>query len=142
MRAEGGSNPGALGDPNDPIVPTSIQPPAIQSTPNLFGQIDEPYSYDDNGTVEAVGEGILTFETIGAPSGFAIDPATGAVSWTPDNEGVFTITLKVSNTSGSVTQTYPLTVNQTGAPPEPPPLPVAPPAITSSPSLQGTVDCL
>ena len=57
----------------------------------------------------------LTFSTSGAPSGATIDPNTGAFTWTPPNDGVFTFDVCVSD--GSLEDCQPVTVTVTNVAP-------------------------
>ncbi|MDM8557525.1 Calx-beta domain-containing protein [Candidatus Parabeggiatoa sp. HSG14] len=44
----------------------------------------------------------LTFSLLGAPEGATIDPETGNFSWTPDQVGLFYVTVKVTETAGEL----------------------------------------
>ena len=53
--------------------------PVITSTPVTTGTVGSLYSYD----VNASGYPYPTYSLTTPPSGMAIDPATGIISWTP-----------------------------------------------------------
>lgn len=78
-------------------------------------------------SVTASGFPSPTFNTSGAlPSGVTLNSATGSLSGTPGNGGIFSFTITASNAAGSVSQSFTLTVNQ-------------PPAITSANTATFTV---
>jgi sugar lactone lactonase YvrE len=59
-----------------------ILPPTITSAPSTSAEVDTPYSYDTNNTVEADGTAPLTFSLISGPAGMTVS-AAGLVTWTP-----------------------------------------------------------
>ncbi len=54
----------------------------------------------------------VTFSLVAPPSGMTIDPATGAISWTPTTTqiGAQSVTIKATNATGSTTDTLSLSV--------------------------------
>jgi len=64
-------------------------------------------------TVSATGYPAVSFSESGAlPSGVTLNPATGLLSGTPAAGGIFSFSITASNTAGSVSQSFTLTVNQ------------------------------
>lgn len=57
-------------------------PPVITSGPVTIGEVGQPYRYDAEAGDPDAGD-ILTFSLSTAPTGMAIDPATGVIDWTP-----------------------------------------------------------
>ena len=84
-------------------------PPRIMKSavaPKTLGYINEPYSYQ----VRVYGDPVLLYELTSAPGGMTIDPATGAISWTPTAVGSFNVTVRVSNSFGDDTQSFTIVV--------------------------------
>ncbi len=104
-------------------------PPVITSIPNLSGKVGEAYSYDADDTTEATGTAPIVWSKLAGPTEFAIDSATGLVTFTPALQGFQSITIRAANNVGSDTQTFTVDV----APPD------VPPTITTSPALTGKV---
>lgn len=66
------------------------------------------------------GDAPLVFELLESPQGMTIDPGTGAIAWTPapEQEGTFTVDVKVSDPHGSASaQRFELTVSHGSAAP-------------------------
>ncbi|WP_219892165.1 putative Ig domain-containing protein [Chamaesiphon polymorphus] len=89
-------------------------PPQIQSSPNTIAGINSPYKYQ----IKAVDlEGDAIQYTLGRrPTGMAVDPNTGLITWTPTatQTGTQIIDVLVTDTQGAVTtQTYNLVVGTT-----------------------------
>jgi len=80
--------------------------PTITSNPvtNMFA--DEEYLYD----VQAVGNPAPVYALLQGPAGISIDPGTGLISWTPTGVGDFTVEVEASNSEGSDSQLFTLSV--------------------------------
>src|SRR5262249_12499350 len=84
------------------------------STPTAQADVGVSYNY----AVEAIDPGNLplTYSLLSAPSGMAIDPNTGALTWTPTaaQTGAQSVVVLVQNTEGNpATQSFALTVSNT-----------------------------
>lgn len=88
--------------PTAPDTPAEIvnRPPAITSTPPILGTVGESYRY----TVEAVDEDgdALLIDLTAAPLGATFDPASGLLSWTPNDSdlGAQEFTVRVRDDRG------------------------------------------
>ena len=96
----------------DAVQLVSVTPggPQITSTPPTLATLGQPYTYP----VSASGED-LSYALEQAPSGMAIDPLSGEVSWTPGAVGEYPVSIQVSNSLGSDTQSYALRVDDPAA---------------------------
>ena len=104
------------------------QAPQITSTPNLIANINELYQYQLE--VSDPESDPLMFEITQAPSGMDLS-ASGLLTWLPasNNIGEHAITIVISDNRGaSISQSFMLTVESSGAAP----------VITSSPVLNAT----
>ncbi|RME52676.1 MAG: lamin tail domain-containing protein [Deltaproteobacteria bacterium] len=97
--------------------------PAITSTPPTSATVGVAYEY----AAEATGTAPITWQLLAAPSGMAIDPDTGLVTFTPTAAGSFEVTIEARNDFGADTQTWTLLVTQPG------------PVITSTPPTEAFV---
>jgi lysophospholipase L1-like esterase len=84
--------------------------PAITSDPVTTAFVGVPYSYD----VEATGYPAPTFALSENPADMTIDEDTGVISWTPTAVGDFDVTVEASNSEGSDTQEYTVSVVEAG----------------------------
>jgi len=82
--------------------------PVITSTPLTEIYSDETYAYD----VQAVGNPTPAFALLQAPAGMTIDPVTGLIGWTPTGTGNFPVEVETSNTQGTDTQLFTLSVTE------------------------------
>jgi len=91
------------------------QKPTITSTPGMAAAVGQPYSYDANNIVNVLGTPAITFSFTG-PTGFNVNPTTGAVSWTPTagQIGTHPVSITATNAFGSNTQNFTITVSATG----------------------------
>ncbi|MCP5215645.1 MAG: hypothetical protein H6995_11625 [Pseudomonadales bacterium] len=94
---------------NVPPPPTPIAP-AITSTPNTTATVNTAYSYDADSRVEASGTAPISYTLTAAPTGMTIN--NGLISWTPQagQEGVHAVTIQATNSAGSDTQSFTVTV--------------------------------
>lgn len=84
------------------------QPPIITSVPITEAEVGLPYSYD----VEASGTPAPSFALLTSPSGMSIDASTGLIAWTPTQGGLFSVTVKVTNSVGMNEQSFTVTVQE------------------------------
>lgn len=87
--------------------------PSITSTPITTATPGIAYSYDLDATDPDTGD-VLTYSLTTAPSGMAIDPVTGLITWTPNTNqlGSQTVSVRVQDVGGlSAAQTYSVTVS-------------------------------
>lgn len=95
----------------DDFMPTC--PPGITSAPNTIGVVDELYNYD----VDATGAPAPTFAFGNTPpAGMTIDETTGLIAWTPTlaQQGDHEIVVEATNTFGTDTQTFTVSVSTVG----------------------------
>ncbi len=91
----------------DSVVATAVTaagaPPRIVSEPGSDARCGAAYAFSQSGAVNAEGDGPFTWSAPGAPAGFTVDPATGAVSWrpTPAQRGAHTLRVHVESPAGS-----------------------------------------
>ncbi|MCB0127544.1 MAG: putative Ig domain-containing protein, partial [Caldilineaceae bacterium] len=85
--------------------------PVLTSTPVTQGAVNQPYHYD----VEATGAPAPTYALTAAPPGMTIDAATGLIAWTPTMIGNFAVTLEATNSNGSDSQSFTLTIVEVAA---------------------------
>jgi RHS repeat-associated protein len=107
-------------------------PPLITSTPPTQAAVGKEYAYPV-ATSDAEGNP-LTFALTGGPLGMTIDSVTGQVQWLPlaDQVGSQNVAIEVDDgQGGQATQTWTIVVS--AQPPE------QPPAITSTPDFEATV---
>jgi Putative Ig domain len=83
--------------------------PVITSTAPAGGVTGAAYAYAAAGS-DADGDG-LTWSLVSGPAGMVVNPATGAVAWTPDAAGSFSAVIKAADGfGGEVTQFFSVTV--------------------------------
>ena len=80
--------------------------PAIVSTPVTDGVVGVSYVYD----VEVTGNPEPTYSLTEYPTGMTIDPNTGVIEWTPSSAGDFNVTVEATNSEGSDTQSFVISV--------------------------------
>jgi hypothetical protein len=88
------------------FVPAATSIPRITSTPVTLGEVGAPYQYN----VDAVGDPTMVFQLTDAPFGMVINAATGLIDWTPAEPGSVSVTVSVSNSSGSDSQSFMIAV--------------------------------
>ncbi len=104
------------------ISVSAAAPPVITSTAITTGTYNQLYTYD----VEATGNPAPTFALTTFPTGMTIDPVTGLIQWTPDDDGDFNVVVEASNTSGTDIQSFTISVSGIA------------PTFTSTPVTTGT----
>jgi len=85
--------------------------PVIESTPITTAKEGAEYTYE----VEAVDPDgdTLEFSLLVHPTGMIINSTTGVITWTPTAAGSFDVTVEVSDSSKSETQSFTITVDET-----------------------------
>ncbi len=106
--------------------------PVITSTAVTSATKGQPYSYDVNAT-DSDGN-TLVYSLTSKPSGMTINSSTGLITWTPTATGSFGVTVKASDGELFDTQSFTVTVEETGTttPPPNPPTSLSP-GTTSAP---------
>ena len=85
---------------NDPITPT------ITSTPITTTIVNDPYVYN----VDATGVPSPTFSLVTFPAGMTIFTDTGRIEWIPTSTGPVNVTVAATNSAGTDTDSFTLTV--------------------------------
>ena len=70
------------------------------------------YAYD----VDATGTPAPTYGLTLSPSGMTIDPVSGVIGWTPVTSGAFDVTVAATNSEGSDSQIFAISVSAPVAP--------------------------
>ncbi|WP_177418126.1 putative Ig domain-containing protein [endosymbiont of Lamellibrachia barhami] len=105
--------------------------PLIYSAAITQGTVGVEFNYDVN-AIDPNRDN-LTYSLVSAPSGMAIDNATGRIGWTPQNPGSFPVEVQVDDGKGSsVSQAFTVTVENL-------PLLNSSPLFTSMPDLEAVV---
>lgn len=89
--------------------------PEIVSNPVINAEAGETYTY----AVEAEDEDFdtLTFQLVVAPEGMTIDAQTGVITWLPETEGEYAVSVQVDDGNGGTdTQTFNIQVQPSQAP--------------------------
>lgn len=105
-----------------PSTGTTITSQAVTN-----GALNTAYSYDVNATAFP---GPISYSLDTAPGGMSINSSTGLINWTPTASGSFNVKVRASNGATNATQSFTVNVPQNSTPP----------AITSTPVTDGTVD--
>ena len=108
----GGSGSGGGGSTNLPPEFVNFTPPTSVASYDFYSYNAE--ATDPNGDA-------LTFSLFDAPLGMAIIPETGIIYWYPQGDqegGPHTVTVQVSDSANTVSETYEITVTP-GTPPSP-----------------------
>lgn len=100
------------------------QAPDITSTPPTSATVAVPFEY----TVTADGLAPIVYALASGPEGMSLDAETGVVTWTPQGEGVESVTVLANNVAGSDSQSFEVTVDVPGGP-----------VFTTTPPLEATV---
>jgi PKD repeat protein len=93
--------------------------PAITRDATLTAVVGLPYRYNAEARIRALGSRPVTFGVCGGPPELHVDPRTGDVAWIPAAAGAVPLCLNASNTSGSDSYSFTVTVaaSATGAAP-------------------------
>jgi len=91
------------------LAPESNNEPLITSTPITTASVGLTYTYNVNAT--DTDEDILTYTLISSPPDMLINSSTGLISWTPTEEGDYSVTVKVSDGKSTDTQTFAIMVS-------------------------------
>lgn len=83
--------------------------PFIISTPITTASVGTTYTYNVDAT--DTDEDILTYTLTNPPTGMIIHSSTGLISWTPTEEGDYSVTVKVSDGKSTDTQKFTITVS-------------------------------
>ena len=83
--------------------------PTIISTPITTASVGITYTYNVDAT-DTDGD-ILTYTLTNPPTGMTINSSTGLISWTPTEEGDYSVTVKVSDGKSTDTQSFTITVS-------------------------------
>lgn len=87
--------------------------PVITSTPVTSATKNQVYTYDVNAT-DSDGD-TLVYSLTTTPSGMSINSSTGLITWTPTAAGAYNVTVEVSDGALFATQSYTITVADSGA---------------------------
>ncbi|MGB5521151.1 MAG: putative Ig domain-containing protein [Polyangiales bacterium] len=93
-------------------TPNARVAPEITTTPPATAIVGVPFNY----TVVATGMTPLRFALVSGPQGFAIHPASGIVTWTPQSDGAVSIEVRVTNLAGSDAQAFDVEVGGLSGP--------------------------
>jgi hypothetical protein len=85
---------------------TRLSPPKFTSVASTQAVVNLEYQY----TVVATGQPAPVFSLPTAPAGMNIDAVSGLITWTPASLGDFDVTVRATNTKGTVDQSFTLTV--------------------------------
>ena len=85
--------------------------PVIESDPVTTAKEGAAYTYDVEAT-DPNGD-TLTYSLTTSPTGMTINSNTGVINWTPAAAGSFEVTVEVSDSSKSDTQSFTITVSET-----------------------------
>ena len=94
--------------------PDVLSPPSIVSAPIVEAEVGVPYAYDADGLPVAEGDEPFCWSLASAPPGARIDFRTGAIDWTPEQDGTYQFDLEVENDSGRAVQSFVVTVGSGG----------------------------
>jgi hypothetical protein len=93
-------------DPGD----SSIAAPIITSTTTATGTVGIPFSYQITASNNPT-----FFDAFGLPDGLTIDPTSGAITGTPQAQGMYIVAISASNSGGTGTATLSITINPAGS---------------------------
>jgi hypothetical protein len=87
--------------------PIALAPPTIDSTAPTDAMLDVPFDY----VPVAGGDPPYWWTLVDAPPDARIDPASGAIDWTPLGPGDFAFTIRLDNDVGAVEQSFVVAVS-------------------------------
>src|SRR5690606_29717129 len=76
--------------------------PHIDSEPPAIAELDEPFAYLPAGT----GDAPTWWRLVDGPPRARMDPATGAIAWTPTSPGRHALTIRLENEAGVDEQSF------------------------------------
>ncbi len=85
------------------------QTPKITSVPLTSANVNQLYAYD----VDANGTPAPTFSLLAPPTGMLINSNSGLINWIPTATGLYSVTVKATNSVGSDSQLFAIVVNAT-----------------------------
>jgi choice-of-anchor A domain-containing protein len=89
-------------------APIGNQPPVIHSAPPLTGKAGFGYRYEIVASDPDGDE--LAFSLVEGPDGMALDAATGELTWLPEAQGLYPVTISVADDEFTVSQSWQLEV--------------------------------
>ncbi len=104
----GGSNAANQNVTSVVVSDQESAPPIITSFPNTRAAVGVGYGYQ----VTSTGNPAATYSLLVNPIGMTIDTTTGVIAWTPANGqvGTHSVTVRAANASGSVDQSFQISV--------------------------------
>ncbi|UCG62924.1 MAG: putative Ig domain-containing protein [Candidatus Zixiibacteriota bacterium] len=93
-------------DPQSFTISVAGIAPTFTSTPITTGTYQQLYSYD----ADADGYPAATFSLTTFPTGMTIDPASGLIQWTPDDDGDHNVIVEAANAYGTDIQNFTISV--------------------------------
>jgi hypothetical protein len=88
--------------------------PLVFHTAAAFGEVGQPYAFDEDGVVQAVGAPPISWRVVSAPEGFTVDSSSGRVHWTPTERGERDIELAAVNPLGETRYQFRVSVVKPG----------------------------
>lgn len=86
---------------------TEALAPTITSSPGTTATVNKTYGYQ----VKATGNPAPSYSLVEAPSGMTINSSTGVITWMPESEGVYDVTVQAANgISPDATQSFQVAV--------------------------------
>ncbi len=92
----------SAGNHTQTFIIVTTGPPMITSSPGTAVTVLTPYNYD----VGATGYPTPTYDLIDGPAGMTINADSGLISWTPANQGTYSVTVQAINSQGTNDQSF------------------------------------
>jgi len=89
---------------------SSTAAPIITSTTTATGTVGVPFSYQITASNNPT-----FFDAFGLPDGLSFDPTIGAITGTPQAQGMYIVAISASNSGGTGTATLSITINPAGS---------------------------